>query len=92
MASVPVVLCRRLRSASDSGRAGRKRDVGKADKDAVDVARADSVKVLFVERSNDPRQASIIAEGIGARLVVVDPLAYDFEQQMTLITNELTRP
>ena len=61
-------------------------------KDAVDVARADSVKVLFVERSNDPRQASIIAEGIGARLVVVDPLAYDFEQQMTLITNELTRP
>lgn len=50
------------------------------------------MKVLFVERSNDPRQASIIAEGIGARLVVVDPLAYDFEQQMTLITNELTRP
>lgn len=61
-------------------------------KDAIDRAREAGVKVLFVERSNDPRQASVIAEGIGARLVTVDPLAYDFEQQLSLITDELTRP
>lgn len=61
-------------------------------KEAIDKARAAGVKVLFVERGDDSRQAAVIADGIGARLVSLNPMAYDFEQQMSLITDELTRP
>ncbi len=58
----------------------------------IDEARADSVRVLFFQREFDSRQAQTINDGIGSRLVTIDPLAYDWEGQINTIVDELTRP
>lgn len=58
----------------------------------IDHAKADSVHVFFFQRENDPRQAETVNEAIGSRLVLIDPLDYQWEQQLTLIADELARP
>lgn len=64
----------------------------KALADVIDNAKNHGVKVFFFQREYDSRQANIINEGIGSRLVIIDPLSYDWEGQLQLICDELTRP
>lgn len=58
----------------------------------IDHAKADNVHVFFFQRENDPRQAETVNAAIGSRLVLINPLDYQWEQQITLIADELTRP
>lgn len=58
-------------------------------RDAIDHARADSVRVFFYQKEYDSRQAQNISDIIGSRLVTFNPLAYDWEQELTSITNAL---
>ncbi len=60
-------------------------------KEIIDEARADSVEVFFFQREYDSRQAQTINSAIGSRLVTIDPLSYDWEGQLFLITDELAR-
>lgn len=60
-------------------------------KEIIDEARADSVHVFFFQREYDSRQAQTINEAIGSRLVTIDPLSYDWEQQIFVITDELAK-
>jgi zinc transport system substrate-binding protein len=43
----------------------------------IQQARADGVKVIFVQRQFDPRGAESVAQAIGGSVVAVDPLAED---------------
>lgn len=61
-------------------------------REAIDTARADSVGVFFIQKEYDVRQAQPLNDGIGARLVVIDPLDYNWDNQMTLIADELAKP
>ena len=61
-------------------------------REIIDHARADSVTVFFFQKEYDSRQAATINEAIGSRLVTIDPLAYEWMQQITLIADELSRP
>ena len=54
------------------------------------AARADSVKVFFSEAGLGSRQASVVNEEIGSRLVGINTLDYDWEQQIIKVTDELT--
>ena len=56
---------------------------------AIDEARADSVRVFFYQKEYDSRQAQNISDAIGSRLVTFNPLAYDWEQELTSIVNVL---
>lgn len=56
---------------------------------AIDEARADSVRVFFYQKEYDSRQAESVNDAIGSRLVMFNPLAYDWEQELTSITNAL---
>lgn len=56
-------------------------------REIIDHAVADSVHVFFYQREFDSRQAQSISERIGSRLVEIDPLAYDWETQINLITD-----
>ena len=56
---------------------------------AIDEARADSVRVFFYQKEYDSRQAQNISDAIGSRLVTFNPLAYDWEQELTSITDAL---
>ncbi len=60
-------------------------------KELTDSAAAEGTRVFFLQREYDPRQAETANERIGSRLVTIAPLAEDWEGQMELIVNELTR-
>lgn len=61
-------------------------------KEAIDEAKADSVRVFFFQSQYDAQRAQTISDAIGARMVTINPLAYDWDRQINLITDELSRP
>lgn len=61
-------------------------------KDVIDEAVADSVRVFFFQRQYDAGRARTINDAIGSRMVTIDPLAYEWNEQLNLIADELVRP
>lgn len=61
-------------------------------KEVVDKARLANVRVFFFQKQYDGRQAGTINASIGSKLVDTNPLAYDWEQELINIANELARP
>lgn len=57
----------------------------------IGAARADSVTVFFTEKDLGSRQASTVNGEIGSRMVDINTLSYDWEQQISLITDALSR-
>lgn len=60
-------------------------------KSLIDSAAREGTRVFFFQREYDSRQAATANERIGSRLVTIDPLSPDWEEQMDLIVDELTR-
>lgn len=56
----------------------------------IDLAKEKQVKMVFVQQEFDKRGAQAIANEIGARVETIDPLSYDWEQQMLHIANSLS--
>ncbi len=50
--------------------------------DVIAQARADGVQIILVQPQYDPRQARVVAEAIGASLVVADPLAPNVREKL----------
>ncbi len=48
----------------------------------IEVARAEGVRVVFVQQGFSERSALVLAAEIGARVVALDPLAYDWPQSL----------
>ena len=61
----------------------------KALAEAIDHAKADSVEVFFFQPGIDSRQAEIMSQGIGSRLVSVNLLDYFWQDQLKLIADEI---
>lgn len=61
----------------------------KALAEAIDHAKADSVEVFFFQPGIDSRQAEVMSEGIGSRLVPVNLLDYSWQDQLKLIADEI---
>ena len=58
-------------------------------KDLVDVCRREDIRVVFVQPEFDVRNARVVAEEAKARLVQVNPLAYDWRQEMLSVARAL---
>lgn len=58
---------------------------------AVDKAREADAEVLFLQREFDSRQVGALNTQIGLREVIIDPMSYDWEKQINLITDELSK-
>lgn len=54
----------------------------------VDRARREGVRVIFVQPGFSDRAARVIAQEIGARVVAVDPLAYDWPASLRRAASE----
>ena len=54
-------------------------------------ARAAGVRVLFFQREYDSRQAQSMNQMLGARLVIINPLDYDWERQLSTAVDALCR-
>ena len=48
----------------------------------IETARASQAKVVFVQQEFDQKNAELIAEETGCRLVRINPLAYDWKEEM----------
>lgn len=72
------------------GQESKEMPVGRL-KAIIDQARADSVRVFFFQKEFDSRQAQNANREIGSRLVTIDPLAYDWESQLQLVADELSK-
>lgn len=56
---------------------------------AVAHARADSARVMFYQKEIDSRQAQTVNEQIGATLVNINPLSYDWKDEMLTIAGAI---
>ena len=55
----------------------------------IDHAREDSVRVFFFQKEFDARQAQSVNEQIGAKMVTINPLNYDWDEEMLIIANAI---
>lgn len=60
-------------------------------REVVNEAKKDSVKVFFFQKEYDSRQAENINKEIGARLIPINPLDYNWENELIKIADELTK-
>lgn len=54
-----------------------------------DEARDEGVRVFFFQKEYDSRQAETLNEAIGAKMVTINPMAYDWEQELTKIAEAM---
>lgn len=62
----------------------------KALKEAIEMARNNNVRVLFYQREFDSRQIQTINEQLGAEMVEIDPMNYEWSNEMRKIAYALT--
>lgn len=58
---------------------------------AINQAKNSNAKVLFFQKDIDSRQAAVANEQIGARLVNINPLSYNWEEEITTIADALSQ-
>ena len=58
-------------------------------KSILQQARNEGVKTIFIQKEFDSKTAKTIAEDIGGKVVVIDPLEYDWVKSMHTITAQL---
>jgi len=56
----------------------------------IDIARKNNIKVVFVSPQFNPKSAAVIAQGIGGKIVFIDPLAENYIQNMLLILDKFS--
>lgn len=61
-------------------------------KKLIDEARAQHVRVVFVQREFDRKHAESVAREIGARVVIIDPLSAQWKDEMLKIGQALAKP
>jgi zinc transport system substrate-binding protein len=55
----------------------------------IDLARANKISVIFTQQAFSSKNAEVLADEIGARVVVLNPLAYEWMSNMQIIANEV---
>ena len=58
-------------------------------KNLIDTCKKEKVRVIFVQPEFDRRNAEIIAKQTGTKVIPINPLSYDWEEEMLNIAKEL---
>ena len=58
-------------------------------KKAIDIARENNVKVIFIQQEFDAKQAESFASEINAKVVPINPLSYNWSEELLHITMPL---
>lgn len=59
-------------------------------KELIDVCKAEDVRVIFVQPEFDKRNAETIAQQTGTKVVPINPLSYDWEEEMLNVAKALS--
>jgi zinc transport system substrate-binding protein len=57
----------------------------------IDEARQRSIKIIFASPQFNPQMAEVIANDIGGRVVLIDPLAKDYIENLRMVLNEMVQ-
>ncbi len=60
-------------------------------KQLIEVAKIKKIKTIFVQKEFDKKNAEIIKKETGCNLVVINPLAYDWDEEIIRIAKALSR-
>jgi zinc transport system substrate-binding protein len=55
----------------------------------IDQARAEQIRVIFVQRQFSQAQAKVVAEAVGARIFAIDPLALDYPANLRRVADAI---
>jgi zinc transport system substrate-binding protein len=55
----------------------------------VDLGRSENIKVIFIQKQFNKETAQTIADEINAEIIEINPLAYDWIEQMRSVTHKL---
>jgi zinc transport system substrate-binding protein len=58
-------------------------------KEIVDLAKAQQIRTIFIQKEFDSENALQLSREIGGEVVVIDPLEYEWEKQMMDITQKI---
>lgn len=58
-------------------------------KDLIDTCRKENAHTIFVQEEFDQRNAQLIADELGVKVVSINPLSYDWAEEMTRIAKAL---
>lgn len=58
-------------------------------KEIVDIARKEKINTVFIEKGFDSKNASVIAKEIGAKVFEIDPLRYEWDEELVRIATIL---
>ncbi|NDV80662.1 metal ABC transporter solute-binding protein, Zn/Mn family [Bacteroides sp. 51] len=58
-------------------------------KELIEISKFEDVRVIFVQPEFDQRNAEIIAKETGTKIVSINPLSYDWEEEMIHIAKSL---
>jgi len=59
-------------------------------KEIVDIIKEKKIKTIFIQSEFDSRNAEQIAVETGCKLVIINPLSYDWEKELFIIAKALT--
>lgn len=68
---------------------GKESSVGHL-RSVVNLARESNIKTIFVQQQFNSNEARTLEKEIDGRIIIIDPLAYDWNQQMTFIAEQMT--
>lgn len=60
-------------------------------KELVDVARKEKINTVFIQRGFDSKNAAVVAQEIGAEVFEIDPLRYEWDEELLRIATILAR-
>ncbi len=58
-------------------------------KNLVDLARTENIRVIFVQKEFDEKNAEVIAQEIGAKSFVINPLSYNWDEELIRVAQIL---
>ncbi|MDH6354215.1 zinc transport system substrate-binding protein [Dysgonomonas sp. PH5-45] len=60
-------------------------------KELIDLAKAENIKIVFVQAEYDQKNAEVIAKQIGARIVTINLMGYNWDEEMIKIAKALAQ-
>lgn len=61
-------------------------------KELIELCRTEGIRVLFIQPEFDKRHAEIIAEQAGIKVVPINPLSYQWHEEMINVARSLAKP
>lgn len=60
-------------------------------KELIETCRQDNARIIFVQQEFDTRNAQLIADELGVKVIPINPLSYDWQEEMLNVAKALSK-